>query len=178
MGSLLSSWTWNTRLILERRKHEETSCRDLGIWCCYYCHLFASLLAVQWHTKWKEHLHLDVFTSGFYILVAFIAYGFIFQRYRQSVALRKRTTSYGNNRTDPRTAFSFKTRIFIPVMSILTFILFYLVPVLLGAIKFETAKNYRIPAHSGACHYKRNRHFLEMRQVDSYIVACSKIFGD
>ena len=32
--------------------------------------------------------------------------------------------------------------------------------------------------HSGACHCIRNRHFLEMGQVDSCIMACSKIFGD
>ena len=95
-----------------------------------------------WHTKWKEYFYLNIFTSGFYILVAFVTYGFIFHKYRQSVALRKRTTAYGNHHTDPRTAFSFKSRFYIPVLIILTFILFYLVPVLLGAIKFERAKNY------------------------------------
>ena len=37
---------------------------------------------------------------------------------------------------------------------------------------------HRNPLHSGACHYIQNHHFLEIGQPDSYIVACSKLFGD
>ena len=43
----------------------------------------------------------------------------------------------------------------------------------------DPSKNfYRIIPHSGACHYIRKHHFVEMCQVDSNIVACSKIFVD
>ena len=49
--------------------------------------------------------------------------------------------------------------------------------VLIQISKEIPANTYRIPTHSGACHYIRNRHFLVMGLVDSYIVACSKYPG-